>query len=146
MVPGLQVEIRCQEPGQQELVVEEVQHMEQTAPPAVPHPEVDARVQELKDPGVSPCWARRKRSRRCARRALGSRPVPKGAGVLHCEAAGDRAAEGPQRGCCGRWRASSGWARLGSDIRDALTDDIDDLVAQGALQETDGGLLPVDGD
>ncbi|MFG2627366.1 DUF3320 domain-containing protein [Streptomyces sp. NPDC048473] len=39
-----------------------------------------------------------------------------------------------------------GWARLGSDIRDALTDDIDDLVAQGALDETDGGLLPGDGD
>ncbi|MFD9928277.1 DUF3320 domain-containing protein [[Kitasatospora] papulosa] len=39
-----------------------------------------------------------------------------------------------------------GWARLGSDIRDALTDDIDDLVATGALDETDGGLLPVDGD
>ncbi|PWS50231.1 DUF3320 domain-containing protein [Streptomyces sp. FT05W] len=38
-----------------------------------------------------------------------------------------------------------GWARLGSDIRDALTDDIDDLVATGALDETDGGLLPVDG-
>ncbi|MFJ9881821.1 DUF3320 domain-containing protein [[Kitasatospora] papulosa] len=39
-----------------------------------------------------------------------------------------------------------GWARIGSDIRDALTDDIDDLVARGALDETDGGLLPVDGD
>ncbi|MET8171941.1 DUF3320 domain-containing protein [Streptomyces clavifer] len=39
-----------------------------------------------------------------------------------------------------------GWARLGSDIRDALTEDIDGLVAQGALDETDGGLLPVDGD
>ncbi|MGW4315379.1 DUF3320 domain-containing protein [Streptomyces sp. NPDC004491] len=39
-----------------------------------------------------------------------------------------------------------GWARLGSDIRDALTEDIDDLVARGALDETDGGLLPVDGD
>ncbi|WP_424862366.1 DUF3320 domain-containing protein [Streptomyces sp. MMS24-I29] len=35
-----------------------------------------------------------------------------------------------------------GWARLGSDIRDALTDDIDDLVARGTLDETDGGLLP----
>ncbi|WP_405904573.1 DUF3320 domain-containing protein [Streptomyces sp. NBC_00656] len=39
-----------------------------------------------------------------------------------------------------------GWARLASDIRDALTEDIDDLVAQGTLDETDGGLLPGDGD
>ncbi|MFG2270669.1 DUF3320 domain-containing protein [Streptomyces chartreusis] len=39
-----------------------------------------------------------------------------------------------------------GWARLGSEIRDALTDDIDDLIAVGDVVETEGGLMPVEAD
>jgi hypothetical protein len=39
-----------------------------------------------------------------------------------------------------------GWARLGSDIRDALSGDIDELIASGSLVETDGGLMPPEGD
>lgn len=38
-----------------------------------------------------------------------------------------------------------GWARLGADIREALTGDIDALIAAGALIESDGGLMPVEG-
>lgn len=38
-----------------------------------------------------------------------------------------------------------GWARLGADIRDALTGDIDALIAAGALIESDGGLMPAEG-
>ncbi|MEV3874859.1 DUF3320 domain-containing protein [Streptomyces sp. NPDC049906] len=38
-----------------------------------------------------------------------------------------------------------GWARLGSEIRDVLTGDVDELVAKGAVRETDGGLAPADG-
>lgn len=39
-----------------------------------------------------------------------------------------------------------GWARLGSEIRDALTGDIDALVRDGALRETGAGLMPGGGD
>ncbi|QDN97730.1 DUF3320 domain-containing protein [Streptomyces sp. S1A1-8] len=39
-----------------------------------------------------------------------------------------------------------GWARLGSEIRDALSGDIDELIASGSLMETDGGLMPPEGD
>ncbi|WOX21231.1 DUF3320 domain-containing protein [Streptomyces solicathayae] len=39
-----------------------------------------------------------------------------------------------------------GWTRRGPDIRDALTADVDELVAQGAVRETDGFLMPTDGD
>lgn len=38
-----------------------------------------------------------------------------------------------------------GWARLGADIREALTGDIDALIAAGVLTESDGGLMPVEG-
>ncbi|MFI2036117.1 DUF3320 domain-containing protein [Streptomyces bottropensis] len=38
-----------------------------------------------------------------------------------------------------------GWARLGADIRDALTGDIDALVAAGDLVESEGGLMPAEG-
>ncbi|MFJ5727889.1 DUF3320 domain-containing protein [Streptomyces paradoxus] len=38
-----------------------------------------------------------------------------------------------------------GWARLGPDIREALTGGIDALIAAGALIESDGGLMPVEG-
>nr|WP_260462390.1 DUF3320 domain-containing protein [Streptomyces sp. TRM72054] len=38
-----------------------------------------------------------------------------------------------------------GWARLGADIRDALTGDIDALIAAGDLIESEGGLMPADG-
>ncbi|MFF1308493.1 DUF3320 domain-containing protein [Streptomyces sp. NPDC058307] len=38
-----------------------------------------------------------------------------------------------------------GWARLGADIRDALTGDIDTLVATGYLIEPEGGLMPAEG-
>ncbi|MFI6803916.1 DUF3320 domain-containing protein [Streptomyces luteogriseus] len=38
-----------------------------------------------------------------------------------------------------------GWARLGADIREALTGDIDALIAAGGLTESDGGLMPVEG-
>ncbi|MFF0202727.1 DUF3320 domain-containing protein [Streptomyces sp. NPDC005017] len=38
-----------------------------------------------------------------------------------------------------------GWARLGADIRDALTGDIDALIAAGDLTETEGGLMPAEG-
>ncbi|MEV1091968.1 DUF3320 domain-containing protein [Streptomyces microflavus] len=38
-----------------------------------------------------------------------------------------------------------GWTRLGPDIRDALTSDVDELVAKGAVRETDGFLMPADG-
>ncbi|MFF5652576.1 DUF3320 domain-containing protein [Streptomyces collinus] len=38
-----------------------------------------------------------------------------------------------------------GWARLGADIREVLTGDIDALIAAGALIESDGGLMPVEG-
>jgi len=33
-----------------------------------------------------------------------------------------------------------GWARLGSEIRDVLTDDIAELIAAGEVVETEGGL------
>ncbi|GHB11205.1 DUF3320 domain-containing protein [Streptomyces termitum] len=39
-----------------------------------------------------------------------------------------------------------GWARLGSEIRDALTADVDGLVRSGTLQETTGGLVPAEAD
>ncbi|MBB1252320.1 hypothetical protein H3146_02895 [Streptomyces sp. OF3] len=39
-----------------------------------------------------------------------------------------------------------GWTRLGPDIRDALTDDVDELVAKGEVREADGSLTPADGD
>ncbi|WP_328839542.1 DUF3320 domain-containing protein [Streptomyces europaeiscabiei] len=38
-----------------------------------------------------------------------------------------------------------GWARLGADIRDALTGDIDALIAAGDLVESEGGLMPAEG-
>ncbi|WP_405769150.1 DUF3320 domain-containing protein [Streptomyces sp. NBC_00080] len=38
-----------------------------------------------------------------------------------------------------------GWARLGADIRDALTGDIDALIAAGDLIESEGGLMPAEG-
>lgn len=38
-----------------------------------------------------------------------------------------------------------GWARLGADIRDALTGDIDVLIAAGDLVESEGGLMPAEG-
>jgi hypothetical protein len=38
-----------------------------------------------------------------------------------------------------------GWARLGPDIRDALTTDIDALTAAGDLIESEGGLIPAEG-
>ncbi|MFD3499139.1 DUF3320 domain-containing protein [Streptomyces sp. NPDC058678] len=38
-----------------------------------------------------------------------------------------------------------GWARLGADIRDALTGDIDALIAAGRLIESEGGLMPAQG-
>ncbi|WP_445395528.1 hypothetical protein ACSMX9_19345 [Streptomyces sp. LE64] len=38
-----------------------------------------------------------------------------------------------------------GWARLGSAIRDALTGDVDELLAEGAVRGTGGGLAPADG-
>ncbi|WP_367323597.1 DUF3320 domain-containing protein [Streptomyces sp. HUAS ZL42] len=37
-----------------------------------------------------------------------------------------------------------GWARLGADIRDALTGDIDALIAAGDLIESEGGLMPAE--
>ncbi|MFF9778932.1 DUF3320 domain-containing protein [Streptomyces sp. NPDC013978] len=37
-----------------------------------------------------------------------------------------------------------GWARLGADIRDALTGDIDRLIAAGDLIESEGGLMPAE--
>ncbi|MFD6530524.1 DUF3320 domain-containing protein [Streptomyces sp. NPDC060184] len=39
-----------------------------------------------------------------------------------------------------------GWTRLGPDIRNALTSDLDDLVATGVVREADGFLMPADGD
>ncbi|MGW6820941.1 DUF3320 domain-containing protein [Streptomyces sp. NPDC055005] len=39
-----------------------------------------------------------------------------------------------------------GWTRLGPDIRDALTSDVDELVAKGAVREADGFLMPADSD
>ncbi|MCM2418120.1 DUF3320 domain-containing protein [Streptomyces sp. RKAG293] len=38
-----------------------------------------------------------------------------------------------------------GWARLGSDIRDALTEDIEELTSGGYLVMTESGLMPVQG-
>ncbi|MDQ0683416.1 hypothetical protein QFZ56_002379 [Streptomyces achromogenes] len=38
-----------------------------------------------------------------------------------------------------------GWARLGADIRDALTGDIDALISSRDLIESDGGLMPAEG-
>ncbi|WP_249126136.1 DUF3320 domain-containing protein [Streptomyces sp. A2-16] len=38
-----------------------------------------------------------------------------------------------------------GWARLGADIRDALTGDIDALISAGDLIDSEGGLMPVEG-
>lgn len=38
-----------------------------------------------------------------------------------------------------------GWARLGADIREALTRDIDALIAAGHLIESESGLMPADG-
>ncbi|MER6784827.1 hypothetical protein ABT330_09345 [Streptomyces sp. NPDC000658] len=38
-----------------------------------------------------------------------------------------------------------GWTRLGADIRDALTGDIDALMSAGDLIESDGGLMPAAG-
>ncbi|MFF2425957.1 DUF4011 domain-containing protein [Streptomyces mirabilis] len=38
-----------------------------------------------------------------------------------------------------------GWARLGADIRDALTGDVDALIAAGDLVESEGGLMPAKG-
>ncbi|MFE5144260.1 hypothetical protein ACFRDV_42730 [Streptomyces fagopyri] len=35
-----------------------------------------------------------------------------------------------------------GWARLGVDIRDALTGDVDALIAARDLVESEGGLMP----
>ncbi|NNJ05942.1 DUF3320 domain-containing protein [Streptomyces sp. PKU-MA01144] len=37
-----------------------------------------------------------------------------------------------------------GWARLGADIRDALTGDIEALIAEGHLIESEGGLMPAE--
>ncbi|WP_226966710.1 DUF3320 domain-containing protein [Streptomyces phaeolivaceus] len=37
-----------------------------------------------------------------------------------------------------------GWARLGADIRDALTGDIDTLIAAGDLIDSEGGLMPAE--
>jgi len=37
-----------------------------------------------------------------------------------------------------------GWARLGPDIRDALTGDIDALIAAGDVIESEGGLMPAE--
>ncbi|MFJ6565319.1 hypothetical protein ACIQMV_36860 [Streptomyces sp. NPDC091412] len=39
-----------------------------------------------------------------------------------------------------------GWTRLGPDIRDALTSDVDELVAKATVREADGFLMPADGD
>ncbi|MGW6057535.1 DUF3320 domain-containing protein [Streptomyces sp. NPDC055189] len=39
-----------------------------------------------------------------------------------------------------------GWTRLGAEIRDALTGDVDELIEQGFVEETDGGLMPAQGD
>ncbi|MCX4667968.1 DUF3320 domain-containing protein [Streptomyces sp. NBC_01381] len=39
-----------------------------------------------------------------------------------------------------------GWARLGADIREVLTGDVDELVEQGFVVETDAGLMPAEGD
>ncbi|MCQ6555456.1 DUF3320 domain-containing protein [Streptomyces sp. C10-9-1] len=39
-----------------------------------------------------------------------------------------------------------GWTRLGPDIRDALTKDLEELLAQGSVREADGYLLPAAGD
>jgi very-short-patch-repair endonuclease len=39
-----------------------------------------------------------------------------------------------------------GWARLGPDIRDALTSDVDELVAKGAVREANSSLMPADDD
>ncbi|MGW2558671.1 DUF3320 domain-containing protein [Streptomyces sp. NPDC001514] len=39
-----------------------------------------------------------------------------------------------------------GWTRLGPDIRDALTGDVDTLVTAGSIRETGGGLMPGEGD
>ncbi|MFI8892581.1 hypothetical protein [Streptomyces paradoxus] len=38
-----------------------------------------------------------------------------------------------------------GWARLGVDIRDALSGDIDALIATGEVAESEGGLMPAEG-
>ncbi|MFI1694852.1 DUF3320 domain-containing protein [Streptomyces bobili] len=38
-----------------------------------------------------------------------------------------------------------GWARLGADIREALTGDIDASIAAGDLVESEGGLMPAEG-
>ncbi|MEV1051460.1 hypothetical protein [Streptomyces sp. NPDC049887] len=38
-----------------------------------------------------------------------------------------------------------GWALLGADIRDALTGDIDALIAAGDLIVSEGGLMPAEG-
>ncbi|MEV6671992.1 DUF3320 domain-containing protein [Streptomyces sp. NPDC051162] len=38
-----------------------------------------------------------------------------------------------------------GWNRIGPDIRHGLTTDIDALIAEGRLLETEGGIMPVDG-
>ncbi|MET9969401.1 DUF3320 domain-containing protein, partial [Streptomyces sp. NPDC006356] len=38
-----------------------------------------------------------------------------------------------------------GWSRLGSEIRDALTSDIDKLIADGVVVESEGGLMPAEG-
>lgn len=38
-----------------------------------------------------------------------------------------------------------GWARLGADIRDALTGDIDALIVAGDVIESEGGLMPAQG-
>ncbi|MQS35269.1 DUF3320 domain-containing protein [Streptomyces katsurahamanus] len=37
-----------------------------------------------------------------------------------------------------------GWARLGADIRDVLTGDIDALITAGDVTESEGGLMPVE--
>ncbi|MEU5419224.1 hypothetical protein [Streptomyces sp. NPDC020667] len=34
-----------------------------------------------------------------------------------------------------------GWTRLGPDIRDELTGDIDALITDGALVEAEGGIM-----
>ncbi|GAA0475731.1 DUF3320 domain-containing protein [Streptomyces olivaceiscleroticus] len=37
-----------------------------------------------------------------------------------------------------------GWARIGADIREAFTRDIDELIAEGTLRETTSGLMPTE--
>ncbi|WP_194280699.1 hypothetical protein [Streptomyces fagopyri] len=53
--------------------------------------------------------------------------------------------EGPGVHCDDLLREAAGffgWARLGVDIRDALTGDVDALIAARDLVESEGGLMP----